>query len=112
MLSQIEFEKFAKCLKALKSPSGYASNLGKCIWKKFFGGLKSHAYHILMQQVLPLALCGLLQPGLRLAIIRMCKVFRRFCTIVYNPRDFASLEVDVAESMALLEIHFPPSFLT
>jgi hypothetical protein len=29
---------------------------------------------------------------------------------VYNPANFASLEVDVAKSMALLEIEFPPSF--
>ena len=40
----------------------------------------------------------------------MCKVFRRLCTKVYNPASFASLEADVAESMALLEIEFPPFF--
>ena len=110
VLSETEFEKFAKCLEALKTPSGYAVDLGKCTRKKFFGGLKSLDYHVLMQQVLPLALRGLLQPGPRLVIMRMCKVFRHFCTKVYNPHDFASLEVDVAESMLLLEIHFPPSF--
>ena len=110
VLSKTEFKKFAKCLEALKTPSRYTADLSKCIRKKIFGGLKSHDYHVLLQQVLPLALCGLLQPRPRLAIMRMCKVFRRFCTKVYNPHDFASLEVDVAESMALLEIHFPPSF--
>lgn len=110
VLSEEEFEKFASCVEALKTPSGFSSDLGKCIRKKNFGGLKSHDYHVLMQQVLPLALRGLLQPGPRMAVMRMCKVFRRLCTKVYNPADYESLQTDVAESMALVEIEFPPSF--
>jgi hypothetical protein len=45
-----------------------------------------------------------------MAIMRMYKIFRRICTKVYNPAEFESLQVDVAESMALLEMEFPPSF--
>jgi hypothetical protein len=56
VMTDDEFEKFAKCLEALKTPSGYASDLGKSIRKKNFGGLKSHDYHVLMQEVLLLAL--------------------------------------------------------
>ena len=110
VLTDEEFEKFATCIESLKTPSGYSSDLGKCIRKKNFGGLKSHDYQVFMQQVLPLALCGLMKLGPRMAIMQMCKVFRCLCTKVYNPASFASLEVDVAESMALLEIEFPPSF--
>ena len=59
---------------------------------------------------MPLALRGLIKPEPRMAIMRMCKVFRRLGIKVYNPVDFSSLEIDVAESMELLEIEFPPSF--
>jgi hypothetical protein len=45
-----------------------------------------------------------------MAIMRMCKIFRCLCTKVYNPANFESLQMDVAESMALLEMEFPPSF--
>jgi hypothetical protein len=45
-----------------------------------------------------------------MAVMRMCKVFCRICTKVYNPADFQSLEVDLDESMALVEMEFPPSF--
>jgi hypothetical protein len=110
VLSDAEFDKFVKCIESLKTPSGYSADLGKCLRKKNFGGLKSHDYHTLMQQVMPLALRGLMEPGPRTAVMRMCRVFRRLCTKVYNPADFPSLEADVAESMALLEIQFPPSF--
>jgi hypothetical protein len=61
ILTDGEFAKFAKCIESIKTPSGYASALGKHIRKKKFGGLKSHDYHVFMQQILPLALWGLLQ---------------------------------------------------
>ena len=49
VLAEDEFEKFARCMELLKTPSGYLADLGKCIQKKNFGGLKSHDYHVLMQ---------------------------------------------------------------
>jgi hypothetical protein len=42
--------------------------------------------------------------------MRMCKIFRRICTKVYNPAKFESLQVDITESMALLKMEFPSSF--
>jgi hypothetical protein len=105
-----DLREFAQTLEALKTPSGYSSAFAKHIRTKKFGGLKSHDYHVLMQQLLPLALRNLLALGPRMAVMRMCKVFRRLCTKVYNPAEFSSLQMDVAESMALLEMEFPPSF--
>jgi hypothetical protein len=110
VLTDGDFHVFARTLELLKTPSGYSSNVGKHIQSKKYGGLKSHDYHVLMQQLMPLALRGLLQPQPRMAVMRICKVFRRICTKVYNLADFQSLEVDLAESMALLEMEFPPSF--
>jgi hypothetical protein len=110
VLSDKDFNEFAKMLEPLCTPSSYSSTFGKEIGKKKFGGLKSHDYHVLMQELLPLALWNVLAPGPRLAVMRMCKLFRRLCTKVYNPANFSSLEADVAESMALLEMEFPPSF--
>ena len=37
-------------------------------------------------------------------------MFRRICDSVWNPLEFEALQADIAQSMALLEIHFPPSF--
>jgi hypothetical protein len=105
-----DFREFVHTLEALKTPLGYSLAFAKHIRTKKFGGLKSHDYHVLMQQLLPLALRNLLAPGLRMAMMWMCKVFRRICTKVYNPTEFTSLQMDVAESMELLELEFPPSF--
>jgi hypothetical protein len=46
----------------------------------------------------------LLDPGPGLAVMHMCRVFCRLDTKVFNPADFESLEANVAESMALLEM--------
>jgi hypothetical protein len=110
VLTVEEFEVFVQTIGALKMPMGYSSTLGKHIRGTKFGSLKSHDYHVLMQQILPLALRELLTPRARMVVMRMCKVFRRICTKVYNPVEYESLQVDVTENMALLEIEFPPSF--
>jgi hypothetical protein len=110
VLNDDELKIFASTIENLRTPTSHLSNLGRYIRSKKFGGLKSHDYHVFMQQLLPLGLRGLLKPGPRMAIMRMSKVYRRICTKVYNLADFESLEVDVAESMALLEMKFPPSF--
>ena len=110
VLTSEEFDTFASTIESLRTPSGHISNITPYIRKKIFGGLKSHDYHVLMQQILPLALRGLLQPGPRMAVMRISKVFRRICNKVWNPLEFQGLRVDVARSMALLEMHFPPLF--
>ena len=37
-------------------------------------------------------------------------MYRRICTKVYDPTEFESLQADMAESMALLEVEFSLSF--
>jgi hypothetical protein len=48
VLSTEEFEVFAQTIESLKIPTSYSSTLGKHIWGKKFGSLKSHDYHVLM----------------------------------------------------------------
>ena len=110
VLTNDEFDAFANTLESLKPPTGLVSNMAQHIRKKKFGGLKSHDYHVLMQQLMPLALRGLLQRGPRMGVMRICRVFRKICASVWDPSEIQALHADVARSMALLEIHFPPSF--
>jgi hypothetical protein len=57
-----------------------------------------------------LALRELLIEGAWMVVMRMYKIFRRLCTKVYNPAEFDSLQADIVDSMALLEMEFTPSF--
>ncbi|KAL6129174.1 hypothetical protein ACLB2K_072527 [Fragaria x ananassa] len=64
-LTKLEKPKFLWRLWMQKFPDGYCSNIGNCIKMKDFKilGLKSHDHHVLMQQLLSVAVKGLLPAG-------------------------------------------------
>jgi len=110
VLSTIEFDSFATTIEKLKTPLGHVSNMAKCIRRKIFGGLMLHGYHILMQQILPLALKSLLVLGLCMVVKRVFKNFKRICSKIWNPSEFELVQTNVAITLALVEMNFPPSF--
>ena len=63
-----------ECLSSIKVPSGLSSNVREIInvAEKKFLNLKSHVCHVLMTQLLPVALRGILPPNVRLAIVKQC----------------------------------------
>ncbi|XP_010424360.1 PREDICTED: uncharacterized protein LOC104709444 [Camelina sativa] len=73
------------------------------------GGLKSHDHHVLLQNLLLVALRVLLPTGPRIAVTRICNFFNRLCQRVIDPKKFILLEVEVIESLCQIERFFPPS---
>ena len=65
---------FCKMLKNVKVPDGYSANISRCIQVKppKLYGLKSHDHHILMQQLLSIALRKTLPKAVRYPLIRFC----------------------------------------
>ena len=61
-MSKEEKQHFCKVLYDIKVPDGYSSNISRCVnvAQAKITGLKSHDCHILMQQLMPVALRGLL----------------------------------------------------
>ena len=92
------------------TPIGYGSALGKHIKKSKFQGLKSHDYHCLIQQIIPVVSRTLLQPLQRTALMRLGKSLNRICARVVDKSEIAALRLYVAETLCVLEICFPPSF--
>ncbi|XP_012833436.1 PREDICTED: uncharacterized protein LOC105954308 [Erythranthe guttata] len=111
-LSRSEKNKFCKRLYDFKGPDGYCSNIGKCVSLEDCKviGLKSHDYHVLMQQLLPVALRGLLPKGPRKAVHRLSIFFHKLCQRVIDREKIAVIEDEVIETLCMLERHFPPSF--
>ena len=99
-------------MRNLKVPDGYSSNIGKCFAKQDkISSLKSHDYHVLLQQLLPVALRGLLPVGTRNAILRLCSFYNDICQRVLDRDKLESMENQVALTLCDLERFFPP-FLT
>ena len=111
-LSKAEKQLFCKRLFSLKMPDGYCSNISNCISLSEckIAGLKSHDCHVLMQQLLSVAIRGLLPKGPRIAIFRLCSFFNDICQRVIDRSKLESLEDEVALTMCMLERYFPPSF--
>ncbi len=91
ILTNVEFDVFATIIKNMKTPSSPVFTMAQYIKHKTFKGIKSQDYHVLMQQILPLALRGLLDPRPQMAIMKISKVFRRICNKVWNPLEIESL---------------------
>ena len=73
-------------------------------------GLKSHDCHVLMQQLLPVAIQGILPDKVRVAITRLCFVFNAICSKVIDPATLDELENEAAIVLCQMEMYFPPSF--
>ncbi|CAE5975385.1 unnamed protein product [Arabidopsis arenosa] len=73
-------------------------------------GLKSHDYHVLMQQLLPVALKGLLPKGPRTAILRLCAFYNHLCQRVIDREVISVMEAEIVETLCMFERFFPPSF--
>ncbi|XP_010495471.1 PREDICTED: uncharacterized protein LOC104772569 [Camelina sativa] len=93
-------------------PDGYCSNIsrGVSVEECKVGGLKSHDYHVLMQQLLPVALRGLLPKGPRTAILRLCAFFNHLCQRVIDIEVITVLEAEIVETLCMFERFFPPTF--
>ena len=93
-------------------PDGYSSNIGNCVSINYCKiiGLKSHDCHIMLQQLLPVALRGSLPKGPRTCIFRMCSFFNEICQRVIDRNRIEVLEEEIAETLCMLERFFPPSF--
>jgi len=73
-------------------------------------GLKSHDCHVLMQQLLPVAIRGILPDKVWDAITRLCFVFNAICSKVIDPRRLDELENEAVIILCQMEMYFPPSF--
>jgi len=73
-------------------------------------GLKSHDCHVLMQQLLAMAIRDILPNKVRLAITRLSFFFNTICSKVVDPVKLDELENKVAIILYQLEMYFPPAF--
>ena len=103
---------FRQTLADLKFPEGYCSNFRNLVSMEDFKivGLKSHDYHTLMQQMLPVALRSILPKHVRLAICRLSFFFNSLCRKTVDVSTLDELQNQLIVTLCFLEKYFPPSF--
>jgi len=73
-------------------------------------GLKSHDCHVLMQDLLPMAIHGILPKNVRQVITHVCLFFNAIYRKVIDPTRLDDLENKVIIHLCQLEKYFPPFF--
>ncbi|XP_027936218.1 uncharacterized protein LOC114191244 [Vigna unguiculata] len=111
-LSRKEKQIFCECLRSVKVPQGYSSNISSLVSMQDLKlvGLKSHDCHVLMQQLLPVAFRAILPTSVRGILTRLCMFFNAICKKVIDPRVLDDLENEAIRLLCQLEMYFPPSF--
>ncbi|GJT27239.1 ulp1 protease family, C-terminal catalytic domain-containing protein [Tanacetum coccineum] len=98
--------------KTIKVPSGYSANIKKLVSMqdlKLFG-MKSHDCHVLMTQMIPIAIREILPDRIRHTITKLCLFFSRIHSKVIDPEMLDQWQRGVILTICQLEMYFPPSF--
>src|SRR6266540_1215363 len=110
-LTTDEKKEICKCLRGARVPTGYSSNIKNLVSMKDLKlvGMKSHDCHVMMTQMLPIAIRGVKPDYVKLAVTRLCHFFNTIAQKVIDPTKLAALQVEIAETLSMLEMVFPCS---
>src|SRR3954463_6970489 len=111
-LTKEEKEIYFEVLSSIKVPSGFSSNIKGIInmSEKKFQNLKSHDCHVIMTQLLAVALRGLLPENVRVPIVKLCAFLNAISQKVISPLTLQNLQKDVVQCHVSFELVFPPCF--
>ncbi|XP_016482297.1 uncharacterized protein LOC107803178 isoform X1 [Nicotiana tabacum] len=112
IMSLKEKELFFEVLQNAKFPHGYASNISRCIRKRNISGLKTHDCHVIMQELLSLALRRSIDKRVNSVIIKLCTFFRALCSKELKLDELKLLEEKISEILSTMEKLFLPGFFT
>ena len=105
---------FLTVLVNVRLPDGHASNVSRCVKLKecCIRGMKSHDSHILIQQLMPIALRKSLSNKVVKPLIGLSYFFREICSKALRIEDLDRLENQIPYILCELEQIFPLGFFT
>ncbi|KAI0525126.1 hypothetical protein KFK09_004517 [Dendrobium nobile] len=96
-------------------PKGYASNISRCInvAECKIVGLKSHDCHVLIEELLPIALrsCSPSDEIIHI-LVEISKFLKSICAKVIDPKELDILHNNIAITLCKMERSILPSFFT
>jgi hypothetical protein len=105
-----EFQLVLDTLKHVRAPSSYGSSLAYKIGNKKITGFKSHDWHNVLHDLLPIAIRGTLTEGIRETVYRLSSLFKKLCAKEIRLVDIPELEEEATVVACYMEMNLPPSF--
>ncbi|XP_020080846.1 uncharacterized protein LOC109704510 isoform X2 [Ananas comosus] len=114
-MSMDEKRTLCQVLKDLKMPDSYASNISRCVNLKEckITGLKSHDCHILVEDILPLALRACSPSNqVTFVVTEVANFFKAICSKVLDVDELDKIQNRIVLTLCHMERIFLPSFFT
>ena len=110
--TKVEKQKVLHFLESLKFPDGFSSNISRCIKDGEFqlSRMKSHDFHVFIQQVLPLSIRGCLTKEVRVVLYELSEFIQRLCGRTMYLDVLEKQEEKIVVILCNLERLLPPSF--
>ncbi|KAL0539818.1 hypothetical protein IC582_024039 [Cucumis melo] len=111
-LSREEKYRFCKTLSEIKVLEGYSSNIRSLVSLDDLklNGLKSHDFHVLMQQLISIVIRSILPKNVRYTISRLCFFFNVICAKSFSVSQLDALQEEIVMTLCNLKKYFPPFF--
>ncbi|XP_056685802.1 uncharacterized protein [Spinacia oleracea] len=113
-MSTEEKERFLRVIEKLKVPDGYGSNLQRCvnIKQRKLINLKSHDNHVLMQDILHVALRASNATKVIDLLEELSDFFKNICSTTIHSDDLDTIQSKLVLTLCKLEKAFLPIFFT
>jgi len=107
-----EVDQLFKCLAGIKVSSGYCGKRSRYLdtKKKWFRGMKSHDCHVMMTQLLPVALRGIMDTHVRETLTDLCHCFDAISRKSISVKQLHTLQEEIVVILTELEMYFPLAF--
>jgi hypothetical protein len=99
-------------LRGIRVPSRFSSNIRKLVSMKDLSlcGYNCHDCHVLLTVFLPIAIRVIKIVYIKMVITRLCYFFNKIFEKVIDKDELQDLQEFIGETMAQLEMCFPPGF--
>ncbi|KAM3353742.1 hypothetical protein ACQJBY_024732 [Aegilops geniculata] len=102
-------------VKNCRTPDGCASNFSRCVNMKelTLTGLKSHDCHVILQDILPVALLHCYpSKDVMIIVVQLANFFKKLCSKVLDVSELDKLQESIVKTLFNMEKVFLPSFFT
>ncbi|XP_074297293.1 uncharacterized protein LOC141627997 [Silene latifolia] len=113
-MSNEEKEQFLKVLQKIRAPDGYGLNISRCVNMKQrkLINLKSHDNHVLMQDILPMALRASKATKVIDLLGELSCFFKSLCSHTLEHDELNALQSKIVLILCRMEMEFMPTFFT